>query len=140
MIPCGNMGHGQTPSQSPATAGPQTQIWPSEAAQAQMSPWQHRLPDHYGPGGSRYQVAVQTLDICTTLGGNRSHGHESRSWLLVGHGHRRGPKTAVQAWTTPWPHVAVKDTQVSMVMVAAWPSGTNMAIGCGLDPRHLCGL
>lgn len=98
MIPCGNLGH-----EHHHRAQLQQDHEPRYGPQPQLRPRCHHgstgHPDHYGPGGSRYQVAVQTLsmsiptwsqvlvqtlDICRTLGGNRSHGHESRSWAVSG--------------------------------------------------------
>lgn len=43
-------------------------------------------------------------------------------------------------WTSPWPGMAWQVTQISLVLVSAWPSDINVASGNGSVHRHSYGL
>lgn len=50
------------------------------------------------------------------------------------------PVAASLAWMTPWNHVIVQATQMTMTVAAANPLDMSITTGCGQDPRHPYGL
>lgn len=50
------------------------------------------------------------------------------------------PDIAPGAQLSLWPQVATQYTQITLALMAEWPSDTKMAPGGGADPWHLPGL